>query len=155
MSQDWSDLFVVPVGLSWGLDQFDTTLTYGFYAPTGKYETGGSDNIGTGFLDSSIPGLRLLLSSHGNQSTAIMVGLTYELNSTIKDADITPGSRFSLELAVSQYLSERFEVGVHGSVNWQVGDDTGKMYSGITACTTKKIHLLSVRLIGPGKTGFM
>lgn len=47
------------------------------------------------------------------------------MNSKIKDVDVTPGSRFSLELAVSQYLGERVEVGVHGSGNWQVGDDSG------------------------------
>lgn len=37
-----------------------------------------------------------------------------------------PGNRFTLEWGISQFLSERFEIGVHGGHNWQVGDDTGE-----------------------------
>lgn len=120
----WGDLFVVPFGLSWGLEHFDATVTYGFYAPTGKYETGADDNMGLGYWTHQFQGYGYYYPV-ADQSTALMVGLTYELNSTIEDADMTPGSRFSLELAISQYLSERLEVGVHGSFNWQVGDDSG------------------------------
>lgn len=36
-----------------------------------------------------------------------------------------PGNRFSLEWGVSQYLTERFELGIQGGHNWQVNDDTG------------------------------
>jgi hypothetical protein len=45
----FSDLYVLPLGLSWGFNQLDIGLFYGFYAPLGKYETGGSDNLGMGF----------------------------------------------------------------------------------------------------------
>ena len=54
-----------------------------------------------------------------------MVGLTYELNSKIKDVDVSPGNRFTLEWGVSQFLSERVEIGVHGGHNWQISDDSG------------------------------
>lgn len=54
-----------------------------------------------------------------------MLGLTYELNSNIKDSDVTPGSRLSLDWGISQYLSERFEIGLQGSLNRQVSDDSG------------------------------
>ena len=59
------------------------------------------------------------------KATAVMFGLTYELNGKIKDSDATPGGRLSLEWGVSQYLSERLEVGVQGGHNWQVADDSG------------------------------
>jgi len=55
-----------------------------------------------------------------------MVGLTYELNSKIKDVEVTPGNRFTLEWAVSQFLSDRFEIGIHGGHNWQISDDSGE-----------------------------
>ena len=55
-----------------------------------------------------------------------MLGLTYELNGTIEDADVKPGSRFSLEYGLSQYLREQLEVGIQGGHNWQVGDDSGQ-----------------------------
>ena len=120
----FSDIFVVPVGLSWGSTQFDATLTYGFYAPTGRYTTGASDNIGLGFWTHQFQGYGYYYP-FPNKATALMLGLTYELNTKIEDRDVKPGSRFTLEWGLSQYLSERLEVGVQGGHNWQVGDDSG------------------------------
>ena len=54
-----------------------------------------------------------------------MVGLTYELNSKIKDVEVTPGNRLTLEWGISQFISEKVEVGVHGGHNWQISNDNG------------------------------
>jgi hypothetical protein len=120
-----SDLFVVPAGLSWGFKQSDITLTYGFYAPTGKYTTGADDNVGLGFWTHQFQGYGYYYP-FPSRATALMVGLTYELTSKIEDRDMNPGNRFTLEWGLSQYLSERFEVGVQGGHNWQISDDSGK-----------------------------
>ena len=118
------DLFFLPLGLSWALGKADVTLTYGFAAPTGRYATGGEDNLGLGFWTHQFQGFGYFYPV-AEQSTAFMVGATYEMNSKIKDADVRPGSRFSLEYGFSQYLSERFEVAAQGGHNWQIGDDSG------------------------------
>ena len=55
-----------------------------------------------------------------------MLGLTYELNTKIKDEDFNPGNRFSLEYGISQYITDRFEVSAMGGNNWQVSDDKGE-----------------------------
>ena len=120
----FTDLFVAPVGLSWGLEKFDFTFLYGFYAPTGKYETGADNNTGTGFWTHQFQGYGYFYPDK-SKAMAIMIGLTYELNSRIKDADVTPGNRFTLEWGVSQFLSEQFEVGIHGGHNWQISKDSG------------------------------
>ena len=120
----FTDLFVAPLGLSWELNKFDFTFLYGFYAPTGKYETGASDNTGLGFWAHQFQGYGYYYPMEG-KATAIMLGLTYELNSKIKDAEVTPGNRFTLEWAISQFLSEKFEVGIQGGHNWQISDDSG------------------------------
>ena len=54
-----------------------------------------------------------------------MAGLTYELNSSIKDVDVTPGNRLSLEWGLSQYLTPWLELSILGGHNWQVSDDSG------------------------------
>ncbi len=69
------------------------------------------------------PKLDHLLAEH--QATAFMTGLTYELNSGIKDVDVNPGNRLSLEWGVSQYFNSWFEFTIHGAHNWQITDDTG------------------------------
>jgi len=121
----FSDTFFAPVGLSWEKKNFDFTFLYGFYAPTGKYETGSSDGLGLGFWTHQFQGFGYFYPVQ-DKSSAILLGLTYEANSKIKDTDVTPGNRFSLEWGLSQYLSERLEVGVMGGHNWQVSDDKGE-----------------------------
>jgi hypothetical protein len=119
-----SDMLFVPVGLSWQLEKFDMTFLYGFVAPTGSYESGSAENIGLGFWTHQFQGYGYFYPVP-EKSTAIMLGLTFELNSKIKDADVKPGNRFSLEWGVSQYFSEQFELNVKGGHNWQISDDTG------------------------------
>lgn len=119
-----SDMFFAPLGLSWGTSQMDFTFLYGFYAPTGKYETGATDVVGLGFWTHQLQGYSYFYPVK-DKSTAFELGLTYELNGKIKDADVKPGNRFSLEWGVSQYFSERFEVSILGGHNWQISKDKG------------------------------
>jgi hypothetical protein len=123
-SSGFSDLFVTPVGLSWGWEKYDLTAMYSFYAPTGKYEPGAEDAVGLGFWTHQLQG-RGYLYPRPDKATALMLGLIYELNGSVKDVDVTPGNRLTLEWGLSQYFSDTFEVSVQGGHNWQVGDDTG------------------------------
>lgn len=120
----FADLFVVPVMLSWEFEKADITMLYGFTAPTGRYESGADDNIGLGFWTHQLQGYTYFYPVT-DKSTAIMLGLTYEINGKISDSDVKPGNRFSLEWGVSQYVSERLELGILGAHNWQISDDTG------------------------------
>lgn len=119
-----SDLYVAPLGLSWALGHFDASFFYGFTAPTGRYATGADDNIGLGFWTHQFQGFGYYYPSP-SQATAIMAGLTYELNTEIKDVAVTPGNRLSLDWGVTQYFTDWFELGVQGAHNWQVTDDAG------------------------------
>ena len=120
----FSDLFVAPVGLSWALGLVDLTVVYGFAAPTGRYTTGADDNLGLGFWTHQFQGFGYLYPDE-SQATALMAGLTYELNSEIKDEAVKPGSRLSLEWGMSHYFTGWLELGVQGAHNWQITDDTG------------------------------
>lgn len=120
----FSDLFVTPVGLSWGWERADVTAFYSFYAPTGKYETGDPESIGLGFWTHQLQAFGYFYP-RPDKSTAVVLGLTQEFNGKIEDVDVSPGNRFTLEWGLSQYFSERFEVSVQGGHNWQVSDDDG------------------------------
>lgn len=121
----FGDLYVAPIGLTWTLNKFDLTFYYGFTAPTGRYEPGADDNVGLGFWTHQ-PQIFTFFYPKPDQSTAFMLGLTYELNGDIKGEDFNPGNRFTLEYGISQYLTDRLEVGVMGGSNWQVTDDRGE-----------------------------
>lgn len=120
----FGDLAVAPVYLSWGFEKMDVTAGYMFVAPTGKYKTGADDNVGSGYW-SHILQAAAFYYPLPQKATAIMVMPTYEFHGQIKDASVTPGSRFSLDYGVSQYFSPRFDVALQGGHTWQVGEDSG------------------------------
>lgn len=120
----FGDLTVAPLMLSWGSEKFDLTAGYLFYAPTGKYELGGDDNVGLGYWSHDIQAAAYYYPLP-QKATAIMLMPTYEWHGTLKGTDVRPGSRFILEYGVSQYLSERFEITLQGGNAWQIGEDSG------------------------------
>ena len=119
----FGDLTVAPLWLSWGWERFELTGGYMFIAPTGRYETGADDSIGIGFWSHIIQANGYYYSA--DKSTALLLAPTYEFHGKIKDVDVKAGSRFSIEYAISQYLSERLELSLQGGHIWQVGEDSG------------------------------
>lgn len=121
----FGDLGIAPLFLTWSLgkDKFDVTTGYMFTAPTGKYETGADDNIGLGYWAHAF---QLFTYYYLMQkATALYLGNTFELHGKTKDVDVRPGSRYTIEYGISQYLSESFEVTLQGGNTWQVGEDSG------------------------------
>ncbi|HTE23284.1 SphA family protein [Flavitalea sp.] len=125
----FSDMGIMPIYLSWGLDQFDITAGYMFYAPTGKYEPGGSENIGVGYWSHIFQCFGyyypMKIKGETSKALAIMLASTYELTSKIKNADVNPGNRFYLDYGINQYLTTKFSLGVFGGNSWQVSEDKG------------------------------
>lgn len=118
------DLAIMPLGLGWSFNnKIDLSFFYTFYAPTGKYETGATDNVGRGYWTHQIqlPTYFYLME----KATALLVMPTYEVNGTVKDADVRAGSRFTIEYGISQYLNSWLELEVLNGHNWQVSDDAG------------------------------
>ena len=118
------DLSVMPLGLSWSFEKkLDAAFMYTFYAPTGRYETGGDDNLGQGFWTHQFQAAAYLYAM--DQATAFAVIPTLELNGKVKDTDARAGHRFSLEYGISQYFTNWLEVELMNGHNWQISDDTG------------------------------
>ena len=120
----FGDITIAPFMLSWGSEKFDLTAGYLFVAPTGKYETGGSDNVGLGYWSHVVQAAAYYYPLP-EKATAILVMPSYEWHGNLKDVDVKPGSRFILEYGISQYLSERLEITLQGGHAWQSGEDSG------------------------------
>jgi hypothetical protein len=120
----WGDLMIIPLFLAWNFElDYDLGFIYTLYAPTGRYETGASDNIGLGHWTHQfqVP----FYAYFFQQATALSFIPTLELNGKNKDADITTGSRFSLEYGISHYFNEWLEIQIMNGHNWQISDDSG------------------------------
>ncbi len=120
----FGDLAILPLGLGWSFnDKVDFSLFYTFYAPTGRYETGAEDNVGRGYWTHQIqlPTYFYFME----KATALFVMPTFETNSNVKDSDVRPGNRFSIEYGVSQYLTSWLELEILNGHNLQISDDKG------------------------------
>jgi hypothetical protein len=137
------DLFVQPLWLGWTLTHWDFAFGYGFYAPTGKYDTstvtlpGGAtvtaeaaDNIGLGFWTHQLQGA-VTWYPWANKATAVVTALTYEIHTEKEDFDLTPGQNLTWNWGLSQFLPLSkdqkllLEAGVTGYSSWQITDDSG------------------------------
>lgn len=120
----FGDLSFLPLGLSWSIkNKLDFSFFYTIYAPTGRYETGASDNIGKGYWTHQfqLPTYFYFLE----KATALFVMPTFEANGKVKDSDVRAGSRLSVDYGISQYVTSWLELEVLNGHSWQISDDKG------------------------------
>lgn len=118
------DLYVVPIQLGWHFTSTDLISSYGFFAPTGRYEAGANDNIGLGMWSHELSvGATQYLDSAGTWSIAL-TGF-YEMHTTKKDVDIRAGDWLVFKGGVGKAVSEVVTLGVAGYALWQTTDATG------------------------------
>ena len=120
----FGDMLIMPVDLAWSFNKkVDVSLMYSMYLPIGRFELGADDNIGKGYLTHQIQAPTYLYLM--DKATALFVMPTLEMNGQIRDTDVSPGSRFTVEYGFSQYLTSWLEIEVINGHNWQITDDKG------------------------------
>ncbi len=122
------DTYIRPLWLGWNLDRFDVGTSYGIYVPSGKYDAGDADNVGLGmWTHEFMANVAFYLDEQ--KGTALTLAGVYEIHHEKDDVDITPGSHFSLNAGISQYLpvGEKWlaELGLAGIAQWQMTKDSG------------------------------
>jgi hypothetical protein len=123
-----SDIFVQPLFLGWRGKHYDIFAGYGFYAPSGKYNTDDVANTGLGFWGHQFQ-LAGAYYPFDHKGTALMLAGTYEINHETEGKDFTQGGHFTLNWGLSQFLpitdNMLLEVGPAGYSQWQVQDNHG------------------------------
>jgi hypothetical protein len=121
----FGDLMIEPLMLGWHQGRWDYYAGYIFYAPTGEYDEGASDNLGLGYWTHEVQGSIVYRGGENRLWTA--GGLfTYDLHTNREGVDIQPGDNVTIEWGVSKILlPSLIELGVTGYSQWQVTDDDG------------------------------
>jgi hypothetical protein len=140
----FGDAFVQPLWLGWTTSHWDVSAAYGFYAPTGKYNTEtttlrlsgllftgiATNNVGLGFWEHQFQGAVAWYPWKDKRTAAVLAG-TYEINEHQQGTGLTPGSDFTLNWGISQYLPLRsdrkllLDIGPSGYCEWQSSYDYG------------------------------
>jgi hypothetical protein len=157
-----ADTYVQPVWLDWTGNHYDVSYTYGFYMPTGTYQTTvvqvplvgpvqtlSASNTGYGFWTNQSQGA-LYLYPWSDQRLSLESALTWEIHRKKRNLDLTPGQNLTWSWGISEYLplskDEKllFEFGPTGYSSFQVSNDQGT--DATNAGVRDTVHAIGVQV---------
>ena len=128
-----ADTFVQPATLGWNTKRVAFYTAYAFFAPTGRYSPGASNNIGSGYWGNHwLTGTTLYLTK--NQGTSLNLFTDWEFHRSrqvVGNNRVTPGQAFTTEWGLGQILplkhdmSALAQLGGIGYDQWQVSNNSG------------------------------
>jgi hypothetical protein len=136
----FADTYVQPFTLGWHKKRADFYVAYVFFAPTGRYLPGATDNIGSGYWGNDfVTGSTFYLTK--NRATTVNLFTDWEFHGNKQNANstsVTPGQTFTTEWGVGQVIplkkdfSRLLQLGGVGYDQWQVSNNGGTLTDGVT-----------------------
>ena len=124
----FADSFYQPLILGWRKKRADIRAVYGFLAPTGKFNAGANNNVGSGYWTSVVSGGQTFYLTK-NRATALSAFQMYEFHGTQQGSMIHPGQTLNLDYSLTQAIplqgNLRLQLGLVGYGQWQTTDKRG------------------------------
>jgi hypothetical protein len=118
-----SDLLVRPLDLGWHTPRADIAAGFQLYAPTGRYERGGSDNIGKGMW-SYEPFLGTTVYFDEKRTVSLAATAYWELHGTKKDTEVKVGQLLTLQGGAGKsFLGGGLITGAAYYAQWKLTED--------------------------------
>jgi hypothetical protein len=119
----FADLYVRPIDLGWHTKKADFTAGFGFYAPSGHYVDGGSDNTGKGMWTYE-PFVGATVYFDEKKTWSLATSAFWEFHGTKKDSDTKVGQILTLEGGLGKsYLGGGLVIGAAYYAQWKVTAD--------------------------------
>jgi hypothetical protein len=124
----FADSFYQPFILGWHTARLGIRTAYGILAPTGRFNAGASDNVGSGYWTHA-PSAGVTVFLTGDKKTTLSGFHMYEFH-TVQDATgIHPGQTANIDYSVTRSIrvsdDAQLQLGVIGYGQWQTTDKTG------------------------------
>lgn len=141
------DVYIQPLILGWQMARADIRLTYGFLAPTGRFDADANDNVGSGYWTHTLSSGQTFYLTE-DRATAISAFEMYERHETQEGTDIRPGDTLNLDYSVTRVFplqnGFRLQVGLAGYEQWQISDKTGPQIAPSQAAARYRVHALGL-----------
>lgn len=95
----FADSYYVPFILGWNKERVSVRLLYGFLAPTGRYASDGSNNVGSGYWTNAISSGQTF-SLTRSKTWALSTFEMYEFHTPQEDTQTHPGQTFDLDYSL-------------------------------------------------------
>jgi hypothetical protein len=152
----FADSFYQPLILGWRKRRADIRAIYGFLAPTGRFEAGGNNNVGSGYWTSVLSSGQTIYLTE-NKATALSAFEMYEFHGTQQGTMIHPGQTFNVDYSLTQAFplqgNLRLQLGLVGYGQWQTTDKQGPAITPEQAAAHYKVNSLgfAANAIFPGR----
>ena len=141
------DAYFQPLILGWTTKRADLRFAYGFLAPTGRFQAGASDNVGSGYWTHALSAAETF-SVTENRATAISAYEIYEWHTSQEGTGIHPGDTFSLDYSATHTVSLRSDIrlqfGVAGYEQWQTTARSGANLTPAEEASRYRINAIGV-----------
>ena len=129
-----ADIYVEPIDLGWHWSQLDVLATFGFFAPTGSYNSSDLINNGLGRW-AEMFGLGAVGYLDAARSWSVSAMTRYVTHQSQQGIDLRVGDQFLLEWGVGKTWRPaswkpwvaQLDTGVVGYAEWQVTDNRGSI----------------------------
>ena len=119
----FADLLIRPVDLGWHSKSTDATAGFQFYAPTGAYERGGSDNVGRGMWTYE-PFVGTTVYFDDKRTVSLATTAFWEFHGNKKDTNTKVGQLLTLEGGLGKsYLGGGLILGAAYYAQWKLTED--------------------------------
>ena len=123
-----ADSYYQPFILGWRAKRADLRAVYGFLAPSGRFNVGSSNNVGSGYWTHAFSSGQTFYLTE-NRTTAISAFQMYEIHTTQQSTQIHPGDTLNLDYSLTHVLPLQrdlnLQLGLVGYEQWQLTDKTG------------------------------
>lgn len=119
----FADLMIRPLDLGWRTERADVSAGFQFYAPTGRYERGGSQNVGKGMWAYE-PFVGTTLYFDEERTASFATTAFWEFHSDKEDTDVKVGQLLTLEGGVGKsFLGGGLIIGGAYYAQWKLTED--------------------------------
>ncbi|MDR3590852.1 MAG: transporter [Negativicutes bacterium] len=114
---------VVSAALYWGKGNYHYKLVESVFAPTGGYTAGALANVGRNYWAYDTSLAMTWLNAKTGTEISVTPGIMF--NKMNDATNYKSGNEFHVDLALNQFLTQNFAVGLHGYYYRQVTGDSG------------------------------
>jgi len=141
----FADSYYQPLILGWKKSRADFRVIYGFLAPTGRFEAGANNNVGSGYWTHALSSGQTIYLTE-SRTTALSAFQMYEFHTEQQGTAVHPGQTINLDYSLTQSFqlrqSLRLQVGLAGYGEWQTTDKNGPGITPEQAAAHYKVNSL-------------
>jgi hypothetical protein len=124
----FADSFYQPFVLGWQTERMGARTAYGVLAPTGRFNAGASNNVGSGYWTHA-PSAGVTIFITKDKKTTLSAFHMYEFHTVQKGTGVHPGQTANVDYSVTRTVrvsdDAQLQLGLVGYGQWQTTDKTG------------------------------